>query len=194
MARKIDGISYPDNVLDVLRNAAIGPAFRAFVESKSAGQNTEFLDASVKLNSKKHFDLYFFEDGPKAIPISSFTRQKVSRLANARLWNNKAGWLDVYAAARKEVAHLVQVDYLEAFFESEYFSNPHRQNLIKRTKVPSTLLREIGVKNTADLSDVIVLFRSRRETAIQTADEIARHCGSRLSGKQIVEELVRCNR
>ena len=140
MARKIDGISYPDNVLDILRNATIGHPFHAFVNARNGGQCADFLAASVKPDPKQHFDLYFSEGGLKMIPISAFTRGKAYKLGNAMLWNNEAGWLDVYATARKEVAHVLQVKYVEPFFQSSYFSKSHQQNLSKRTKGASARL------------------------------------------------------
>ncbi|NSX53698.1 hypothetical protein [Parasulfitobacter algicola] len=194
MARKIDGISYPDNVLDVLRSRAIGPAFRAFVKSRQADENIDFLDDSTKLSPQEHFKLYFTENGAKSINITAPIREKANKLAKSLLWTNKAGWHDVYGTARREVIQLVQMNFLDEFFRTDYFLAQHEQNLMKKTKVPANLLKDIGVKNANELSEVITMFRSNKDNAIKAADKLAKNRGSRVDGKEIVEELVKSNK
>lgn len=105
MSRKIDGLSYSDNLFDIMQNAAIGPSFMA-----------------------------------------------------------------------------------------GYFLVQHELNLMRKRKVLLDLLRQIGVKNAAEMSDVIAKFRSNDDHAIKAAEERTKKRGARMDDMQTVDDLVKNTR
>ena len=171
---KIDNITYPEGGIDILNDSTLGKMFRNFLKKKMADENYLFLEASKKINPKKHYPIFFDDDGKYSINVGASIKLKAKELAEAKNWKPAAWKDDVYGQARTRVSLLLQQNFqLEFYKKWPEFRAHHARLLRKKIKIPSKLKQELAMEDESLLADTVVLFMSDKQAGKKAAKALA---------------------
>lgn len=171
---KIDNITYPEGGLDLLADSTLGKMYRAFLKTKRVEEIYLFLDVSKKIDPKKHYPIFFDDDGKHSINVDASIKLKAKALAEANNWKPAAWKEDVYGQARTSLNLLLQLNFqLEFYKKWPAFRAHHARLLRKKIKIPSKLKQELAMEDESLLADTVVLFMSDKQAGKKAAKALA---------------------
>lgn len=171
---KIDNITYPDGGLDLLADSTLGKMYRAYLKQKRVREIYLFLDVSKKITPKKHYPIFFDDDGKYSINVDTSIKVKARELAEANNWKPAAWKDDVYDQARTSLNVLLQLNFQREFYkEWPPFRAHHARLLRKKIKIPSKLKQELAMEDDSLLADTVVLFMSDKKAGKKAAKALA---------------------
>lgn len=172
MPHRVNGVKYPDTVVEILKDRELGKAFRSHVKAGLAYENIEFLDAAARPNIKRIYKK-FFENPAKRLNIGHVLTNPAVDLAQQGRWNDTAAWAVVLRNAKREVLKVLDQNFMYAFFTSDAFQKIHGRRLKATIKVPPPVKKELGLKE-ADLLAVIVEYKLDKTAGARSAQGLAR--------------------
>lgn len=135
MPRSINGITYPTNLADVMKDKDLGRAFTAYAKKTAIDENIRFLQS--KGNNRVIYENYLHPKGPLSVNIKSATRKAAEGIANYDPWTDPR-WTTIILDAKAEVKDMVEQDHLEGgsntFYQSEMFKAIHKASIKKARK------------------------------------------------------------
>lgn len=165
MAKVIDGISYPENIVKLMKTPTIGDLFREFVEEKMAEENTLFIEASEKIDPKKQYPLYIKAGSRHEINIDGKLRDKADELAKKAKWSDPS-WKGIYTELRSDVLKLLEQNFRDDFYRSPEFRTFHEKAVRKSIKIPQKMKEELGIEDDGVLIETVMMFMSNKGKAL----------------------------
>lgn len=168
MAHTIGTQSYPEDVLKIMAHSKLGKLFRAFVKSRMAEENTNFIDeVNNSFDPKRLYPKFISPSSSTRINVSSGIRKQAQALAEAKDFKNKA-WRKVIEQLVNEVDILLTNNYLDAFWKYKPFLEHHNKQATKKMGDPSKAAALLGIKDTKDVEAFMVAHVTGNRKDIKT--------------------------
>ena len=182
MPRSIDGITYPTNLADVMKDKELGRAFTVYAQKTYIDENIRFLQS--KGNNRVIFENYLHPKAPFSVNIKSSTRNKAQEIVDYDPWTDKR-WTTIILDAKTEVKNMVEQDHLEGssntFYQSDQFKAIHTANIKKSRKGdPKKAAKLLGI----DAKNMKIL------EALMEAQAL----GNTKTAKALAEKLVKAEK
>lgn len=161
MAKVINGIAYPDHMVDILADGTLKDAFLAFARRTDAEENIDFVRASDgRIGPELVYNSFLSMRGTRRINISSAVRARADALATRQPsdWR-PASWTGVFEDARAEIIRLTNGSTVGDFWKSREFLDIHELALRRQIKGLDKAASLLGIKNKRLLEEL--LFRVR---------------------------------
>lgn len=190
MAQKIGIVSYPDNITAIMADRKLGVAFRAFVKSQLADENTRFLDANY---DPRMLYKNFLKPGSKwEINISGDLRAQAIKLGDVSDWKNKA-WKNIIRDGQSVCLRLLDRNFLSRFWDSKEFLEHHRKAAEARMKGdPRKAASLLGISDVKTLRELTIAIAAGFDReAKKLSDKLVKAEKLKMRADVLLKELRR---
>lgn len=160
MSVTIDGIDYPNNWDDLVKDGDLLKVFKAYSKKALIWEN--FLFLGYPIDPSKHYAVFISPKSSNSINISGPLRQKMIDLWEAGDYGRDPAWKDHIKDAKGEIKDLIASDHVQykacKFWKHDLFKKYHATMLEKKAarentggaKLDRKKLGIIGFQNHAD--------------------------------------------
>ena len=147
---KIDKITYPEGVKDMLKDRYIGPMLRDYLDKKICAEIYVYIDEAMKKRDPKTQFKKFFAAGAKyEINIGSEPLLGARRLAAAKDWKSKE-WKKIYDLADGYVVSLANGEHDSKFYKEDEAFKAHHVYMLQKRNLRQNYPALMTDLNTAD--------------------------------------------
>lgn len=159
MTKTIEGVSYPDKMRDILKDAPLLAVMRKSFSSIPELKNSLAFIEKPPAPSRVYVDYI----SPSA-SISVMVPDRISRMASEILKNGGSDdlryWKKITEMMRNDIINLLDKQYVSVFFTRQVFADYHEPKAIalakKKMGNPQVVAKKLGIKNASMLSDLMV--------------------------------------
>ncbi len=175
MVKKIGNQTYPDQVMEIMADRNLGKLFRAFLKSKLASENSDFLDLVAKrFDPKKIYPKFIDPKASGNINVSHANRKRAMDLAEANDFKNSE-WKKIMRDLCNEIEYLLQQNFVVTFWKYKPFLEFHNARAVNKMKGdPLKAARLLGVSDPRAVKSLMVAHATGDQKGAKTiTDKLA---------------------
>lgn len=190
---KIDGVGYPDDAIDLLKDTRLGPFFRAYLKKRGCPEKYIFLDAAEKkIDPKSQFKLFFADNAKHQVNAGSDSLLAAKRLGKAQDWKSKE-WKVIYEGAVADTNRFVSGEFIEPFYKKDDdFRAVHVKNVEKlmlRTKYPA-LMKELDVVDKKGIATAAAMLKAgKKSDGPRSAKAFVKKNKIKMAPKEVIKKI-----
>ncbi|QPH52432.1 hypothetical protein [Pontivivens ytuae] len=171
MAYRIEGITYPDRIADILDDRVLLDLLKAETkDTRGVANMLRFLTSPPKPGDA--YDLYLGPNASHRIDLSRSIATQVRDLAEG---GEPGQWVSLLRTVTTQVERAFDDTHIPAFFKSRRFLDHHngkaRAKAKKTTLAPRKVADTLGVRSTAAVEELMIAVNLGRD---READQLAR--------------------
>lgn len=178
MAKTIEGVSYPDNMRDILKDRDLLAVLRkSFSSIPMLKDSLAFVERPPK-PSRVYIE-YIAPNAPNKIMVSDRVQKMSTEILKNGGSDDLRFWVKITEMMRNDIMNLFDKKYLSIFFTRQVFEDYHEPKAIAKAKArmgtPSKVAKQLGIKDTALLTELMIANAlGRKQTAAKLAAALAK--------------------